>query len=99
MYFYFTIAWEIANVLAHPPDIPPKKPTAIKITRIIPPNGNPFLGRCRRTENDRLRERVAIHEVYTGKREIKAMLDLVQQETERIDSKFLEPACGTNSVV
>lgn len=33
-------------------------------------------------------------EVYTGQREVKAMLDLVKHETERIDSRFLEPACG-----
>ncbi len=25
------------------------------------------------------------------------MLDLVKQETERIDSRFLEPACGTGN--
>ena len=36
-------------------------------------------------------------EVYTGKREVNAMLDLVKQETERIESKFLEPACGTGN--
>jgi hypothetical protein len=41
------------------------------------------------------RERVIDHgEVYTAKREVNAMLDLVKQETERIDSRFLEPACG-----
>jgi hypothetical protein len=41
------------------------------------------------------KERVANHgEVYTNSREINAMLDLVRQETDRIDSKFLEPACG-----
>jgi hypothetical protein len=41
------------------------------------------------------RKRVADHgEVYTGKREVNAMLDLVKQETERIESRFLEPACG-----
>ena len=41
------------------------------------------------------RERVSGHgEVYTGKREVNAMLDLVKQETERIESRFLEPACG-----
>ncbi len=41
------------------------------------------------------KERVADHgEVLTGEREVKAMLDLVRQETERIDSRFLEPACG-----
>lgn len=41
------------------------------------------------------KKRVADHgEVLTGKREVNAMLDLVKQETERIDSRFLEPACG-----
>lgn len=36
-------------------------------------------------------------EVYTASREVKAMLDLVKQETERIDSRFLEPACGNGN--
>jgi len=41
------------------------------------------------------KKRVADHgEVYTGKREVNAMLDMVKQETERIESRFLEPACG-----
>lgn len=41
------------------------------------------------------RERVVNHgEVFTSKREVNAMLDLVKDETERIDSRFLEPACG-----
>lgn len=41
------------------------------------------------------KERVANHgEVFTNKREVNAMLDMVKQETERIDSRFLEPACG-----
>lgn len=44
------------------------------------------------------RKRVADHgEVFTNKREVNAMLDLVKQETERIDSRFLEPACGTGN--
>ncbi|MGN1053515.1 MAG: restriction endonuclease subunit M [Candidatus Scatosoma sp.] len=33
-------------------------------------------------------------EVFTAEREVKAMCDLVKDETERIDSRFLEPACG-----
>jgi len=33
-------------------------------------------------------------EVNTSQREVNAMLDLVKQETERLDSRFLEPACG-----
>lgn len=41
------------------------------------------------------RQRVADHgEVFTAQREVSAMCDLVEQETARIDSRFLEPACG-----
>ncbi|HIU70231.1 MAG TPA: SAM-dependent DNA methyltransferase [Candidatus Enterosoma merdigallinarum] len=41
------------------------------------------------------RERVVEHgEVFTNAREVNAMLDLVKNETERIESRFLEPACG-----
>lgn len=37
------------------------------------------------------RQRVAEHgEVFTAEREVKAMCDLVKQETERIDSRFLD---------
>lgn len=44
------------------------------------------------------RQRVTDHgEVFTAQREVNAMLDLVKQETERIDSRFLEPACGTGN--
>ena len=44
------------------------------------------------------KKRVADHgEVFTRLREVNAMLDLVKQETERIDSRFLEPACGTGN--
>ena len=44
------------------------------------------------------KQRVADHgEVYTAEREVNAMLDLVKQETERIDSTFLEPACGNGN--
>lgn len=32
--------------------------------------------------------------MFTNEREVNAMLDMVRQETERIDSRFLEPACG-----
>ena len=41
------------------------------------------------------KKRVADHgEVFTNPREVNAMLDLVKDESERIDSRFLEPACG-----
>ena len=41
------------------------------------------------------RQRVADHgEVFTAEREVNAMLNMVKPETERVDSRFLEPACG-----
>ena len=41
------------------------------------------------------KERVANYgEVNTSEKEVNSMLDLVKQETERYDSRFLEPACG-----
>lgn len=44
------------------------------------------------------KQRVSDHgEVYTNPREVNAMLDLVKHESERIDSRFLEPACGTGN--
>lgn len=44
------------------------------------------------------KKRVTNHgEVFTSEREVNAMLDLVKQETERIDSRFLEPACGNGN--
>lgn len=44
------------------------------------------------------KKRVSDHgEVFTSAREVNAMLDLVKHETERIDSRFLEPACGTGN--
>ena len=47
------------------------------------------------TKQVKSKQRVAEHgEVFTAEREVNAMLDLVKDETERIDSRFLEPACG-----
>ena len=44
------------------------------------------------------KQRVSDHgEVLTGAREVNAMIDLVKQETERIESRFLEPACGNGN--
>lgn len=50
---------------------------------------------CDSTKQTVSKQRVADHgEVFTALREVNAMLDLVKQETQRIDSRFLEPACG-----
>lgn len=47
------------------------------------------------TKQIKSRQRVAQHgEVFTNPREVNAMLDLVRDESFRLDSRFLEPACG-----
>ena len=44
------------------------------------------------------KRRVADHgEVFTPQWLVEKMLDLVKGETERIDSRFLEPACGSGN--
>lgn len=46
----------------------------------------------------RSKQRVADHgEVFTPEWLVEDMLDLVKDETERIDSRFLEPACGSGN--
>lgn len=48
--------------------------------------------------NIKSKQRVADYgEVLTPPHIVEAMLDLVKPETERIDSRFLEPACGTGN--
>lgn len=43
------------------------------------------------TKQVKSKQRVADYgEVFTAEREVKAMCDLVKQETERIDSRFLD---------
>ncbi len=44
------------------------------------------------------KQRIRDHgEVYTPEWLVNDMLDLVKDETERIDSRFLEPACGSGN--
>ena len=48
-------------------------------------------------QNNQIKSKARVRdhgEVFTSEREVKAMCDLVKEETERIDSRFLEPACG-----
>lgn len=55
------------------------------------------MGKMKETTKARNADRQRIienGEVFTNEREVNAMLDLVKPETERIDSRFLEPACG-----
>ena len=46
------------------------------------------------------KQRVADHgEVFTPPWMVEAMLDLVKEESERIDSRFLETACGSGNFI
>lgn len=46
------------------------------------------------------KQRIADHgEVFTPAWMVEAMLDLVMDETERIDARFLEPACGSGNFI
>jgi hypothetical protein len=50
------------------------------------------------TKQVKTKKRVEDHgEVFTSYREVNDMLDLVKQETLRIESRFLEPACGNGN--
>ena len=47
------------------------------------------------SEQVKSRQRVQDHgEVFTNEREVSAMLDMVDDECRRLESRFLEPACG-----
>lgn len=51
-------------------------------------------------EQVKSKSRVRDHgEVFTNEREVNAMLDMVKNEAERIDSHVLEPACGNGNFV
>ena len=62
--------------------------------------GKPFKEVERMAEKQvKSRQRVADHgEVFTAEREVRAMCDLVKSETERIESRFLEPACELHPI-
>lgn len=54
--------------------------------------------RIRSTSQVKSKQRVADHgEVFTPAWMVVAMLSLVKDEIERIDSRFLEPACGSGN--
>lgn len=58
----------------------------------------PILRRGEALDLVKSKQRVADHgEVFTPAWMVESMLDLVQNESERIDSRFLEPACGSGN--
>ena len=62
------------------------------------PNGAASAKKARNTDLVKSKQRVADHgEVFTPAWMVEAMLDLVKAESERIDSRFLEPACGSGN--
>lgn len=70
------------------------------LTRVLARNNqkeaSPAMDRSMNTIKSK--QRVADHgEVFTPAWMVEAMLDLVKDETERIDSRFLEPACGSGN--
>jgi type I restriction-modification system DNA methylase subunit len=65
-------------------------------------NKEPFVSRRPNTLTSvdavKSKQRVADHgEVFTPAWMVEAMLDLLKAETERVDSRFLEPACGSGN--
>ncbi|MBK9291081.1 MAG: SAM-dependent DNA methyltransferase [Bacteroidetes bacterium] len=55
-------------------------------------------GKTKSDKQIKSKQRVAdFGEVYTPEWLVNDMLDLVKHETERIDSRFLEPACGNGN--
>jgi hypothetical protein len=54
----------------------------------------------KRSGNSQLKDKKRVEdygEVFTSKKEVNAMLDFVEKETFRIESRFFEPACGTGN--
>jgi hypothetical protein len=63
-------------------------------------SNRPALARQQTMSLVKSKQRVADHgEVFTPAWMVEAMLDLVKDETERIDARFLEPACGSGNFI
>jgi transcriptional regulator with XRE-family HTH domain len=82
---------ELLGNFARPAEPPPRAPRAIPLPLPAPME--------RRTDSlIKSKQRVADHgEVFTPDWLVEKMLDLVKGESERIDSRFLEPACGSGN--
>lgn len=79
-------------------EITPPLPTVISSPRIAGHRYTDGMKIIRQSQQIRSKSRVEEHgEVFTSPREVNAMLNLVKDEAERIDSRFLEPACGNGN--
>lgn len=82
---------ELLSDFSEPKQPPPPAPRALPL---------PLPAPMERRESGLIKskKRVADHgEVFTPQWLVEKMLDLVKGETERIDSRFLEPACGSGN--
>lgn len=82
---------ELLGNFAQPVEPPPRAPRAIPLPlpAPMPPRFDPLI---------KSKQRVADHgEVFTPPWLVEKMLDLVKGESERIDARFLEPACGSGN--
>lgn len=88
---HVTRSLELLGDFARPVEPPPRAPRAIPLPLPAPMD--------RRADSlIKSKQRVADHgEVFTPPWLVEKMLDLVKGETERIDSRFLEPACGSGN--
>ena len=82
---------ELLGDFALPKEPPPRAPRAIPLP-LPAPMERPAASLIKS------KQRVADHgEVFTPSWLVEKMLDLVKGESERIDSRFLEPACGSGN--
>jgi N-6 DNA Methylase len=82
---------ELIGDFAQPAEPPPRAPRAIPLP-LPAPMERPAASLIKS------KKRVADHgEVFTPPWLVEKMLDLVKGESERIDSRFLEPACGSGN--
>ncbi len=82
---------ELLGNFAQPVEPPPRAPRAVPLPlpAPMPPRFDPLI---------KSKKRVADHgEVFTPPWLVEKMLDLVKGESERIDARFLEPACGSGN--
>ncbi len=77
---------------------PSFKGDSLPITRLVPNSRATPKRMSASSDLIKSKKRVADHgEVFTPPWLVEKMLDLVKGETERIDSRFLEPACGSGN--
>jgi hypothetical protein len=93
--------WHVAQSLDAIRSLAATAPAETKPRRNKPPNEQVPVSRTSDSSIAGLiksRKRVADHgEVFTPAWLVEKMLDLAKSETERIDSRFLEPACGSGN--